>query len=280
LALHFAEEQALADADLVDFSTPPVAEVSMGIQFDPLASYTSLHAAGFWERIGDNYPLVEEHPPLDPTFETFGLGDSSTPNGKLRLVTQPLQPRFFFLTNDKNELVQFQRDRLHLNWRKLHHEAEYPRYPTLREKYGRVQTALCRWADDIGLGPVRPSQCEILYVNSIPLIDAHGRPCGLSEVVNWVSGLPGVTEDGTFQYRRRLLDSSDQPKARLSFDLRYGTDAEGNREARLILMVRGLSEKPTLDSCFDFFDQGRRIIVHTFTQVTSPNAHKLWGRSI
>ena len=54
------------------FSNPPLDEVVLGIQFTPVSSYTSVHGNDVWALFREEFPLVQEHPALEPKFETFG----------------------------------------------------------------------------------------------------------------------------------------------------------------------------------------------------------------
>lgn len=261
-----------------DYGAPPVVEASLGIQFDGLPNYNSLHAADFWADIKNEFPAVQEMAPLDPSFETFGLSDGAIRQHQIQLIQAPIQPRFFFVSADGSELVQLQRDRLSFNWRKRDNNSEYPRYPYVRQKLAAQLGNLQNWIKRNSLGELVPNQCEAVYVNRVPLRDGDGKQCGLSHFFPWLEGLKGRTEDGAFAFRRRLNDDEGNPVARLSFDLRYGTDQVGEREAQMLLLVRGRPRDPNIDACLDLIDAEREVIVETFTDVTSSSAHTIWNR--
>jgi uncharacterized protein (TIGR04255 family) len=279
LTLHFPGEVPVSGADLANFGSPPVVEVSLGFQFESTATYNSLIAADFWNRVRQTYPRVEEQPPLEPAFETFGASDGAIPQTRIEFVAGSVQPRFFLMNEKGSELLQFQKDRLHLNWRGFPTNETYPRYPPLRAKFEEALAAHREWAASLGAS-FNPTQAEIVYVNRVPLIDHGGQPCGLSHIFPWLEGLPGLTESGAFQFRRRLLDETDQPVARLHFSLQYGTDDKGMREAQLVFLVRGRPKEATEASCLTMLDAGRKIIVHTFTTMTSASAHTLWEKQV
>lgn len=254
-------------------------ETSVGIQFDGLTNYISLNAASFHSRIAGNFPRVEEHRPLDPAFETFGPRSSLLTTPQLQLVEAAIEPRYFFLSEDGSEIVQLQKDRLFYNWRKRSPAAQYPRYEAhVRVVLGDLFRILTSWAAEERLGAIIPTQVEAIYVNAIELRDHSGSSCGLSFIFPWLSGLIGTTEDGLFQFRRRLLNETGEPVARLNFNLRYGTDEESARSAHLMLHVRGHPPGSRLEDCLDMIDAERDVIVRTFTEVTSPEAHSLWRR--
>jgi uncharacterized protein (TIGR04255 family) len=278
LRLSFPDQVSKRGDRLPDYERPPVVESSVGIQFDGLTNYHSLDAGSFWQRIKDDFPTIEEMPPLEPAFETFGPSNGTFRQAQFQILPAPIQPRFCFISKNGAELVQLQKDRLFFNWRKNENADRYPRYPHVKDRLREQLGHLCAWAEANRLGEIMPTQCEAVYVNRIPLQDAEGRQCGLSHFLPWLEGLKGRTEDGTFLFRRRLHDESGTPVARLSFDLRYGTDQVGEREAQLVLLVRGRPREPTMKASLELIDAEREVIVQTFTDITADSAHRIWGR--
>lgn len=251
----------------------------MGLQFEGLVQYNSILAADFWRKVRDQYPHIEEHPPLDPIFETFGANDGAIPQPRIEFLQAVPQPRLFMVSQDGARLVQLQKDRLHFNWRSRATNEPYPRYPRIRGDFEQALAVHEEWAASLG-GGLNPTQAEIAYVNRIPLLGENGLPCGLSAIFPWLAGLPGWTETGSFQFRRRLLDENDRPVARLHFGMQYGTDDRGMREAHVNFVVRGRPAEPTTANCLSMLDEARKIIVHTFTGMTSASAHRAWERQV
>lgn len=278
LRLSFPDQSSKVGDELPDYESPPVVELSVGVQFDGLTNYHSLDAGSFWERIKGDFPVIEEMPPLEPAYETFGPRNGAFRQPQLQISPAPIQPRFCFISRDGTELVQLQKDRIFFNWRKVDGAGRYPRYPYVRRQLRDQLGHLYAWAETNRLGEINPTQCEAVYVNRIPLQDADGNQCGLSHFLPWLEGLKGRTEDGAFAFRRRLNDESGRPTARLSFDLRYGTDQMGQREAQLVLLVRGRPAEPDLESSLELIDAEREVIVQTFTDITAEPAHRIWGR--
>jgi hypothetical protein len=46
-----------------------------------------------------------------------------------------------------------------------------------------------------------------------------------------------------------------------------------------MLLVRGPPGNEGLSNYLEFFDEGRKIIVHTFTNITTDHAHAIWGKA-
>ena len=253
-------------------------ETSLGVQFEGLADFKTLKVASLWDKLRSQYPKLEEAEPLVPSFETFGHRSSAINAPEFELMTTPPQPRFFFINETENELVQFQKDRLAFNWRR-HGATPYPRYTHIRERFEAAYAALQEWAEEEGLGTPVPNQSEAIYVNFVPLTDASGADCGLSHYFPWLGNeLIGMTEDGLFQFRRRLENEAGEPVARLNFQLQYGTDEESARKARLHLHVRGRPATNTFNDALALIDAGREIIVRTFAAITSDEAARNWER--
>ena len=279
MRLTFADVPIAEDDPLPAFERPPVIEVSVGYLFAGLQSYNSLAVAKLHDVLRPRYPIVEEHAPLEPTFETFGPAEGSTTQIRFEMLERAVRPRFFFVADNQVDLIQIQNDRLHYNWRKTSAEAEYPRYPYIRERFSEAWAEVQKWATEQDLGQPAVTQCEVVYVNRIPLLDQDHKSCGLSRVFHWLTGLPGITEDGAFQYRQRLNDESGRPVARLIAALSYGTSPSGLREAQLMLTVRGRPLEASETEFSKFLEEGRKVIVRTFANLTSDDAHKLWERT-
>lgn len=278
--LRFPEDDVATDAAaLPEYARAPVVETSIGIQMDALEGYNSIKVASFWDRIKGEFPVVEEHPPLDPAFETFGPGDSQLAAPMFQLLGGLPSPRFFFVSGPSSELVQLQSDRLFVNWRRTTDQPDYPRYARMRALLEQMLAETNAWSQANSVGEIRPTQAESLYINRIPLSDIKGEACGLSHYFPWFHGLPGVTDSGGFGFRRRLLDEEGEPVARLHVNLKYGTNAEQKREAVLSLHVRGRPAVPSIERCLEMIDGQRAIIVRTFTDLTSSDAHALWERT-
>src|SRR5262249_17490048 len=121
-------------ADLPDFTVPPVTEVALGVQFAPLAAFKTVHAGLLWNRFRQEFPIVEEQAPLNVSFETFG-SPSAAPELRLELLRRPPIPRFWFMNENRVELIQFQVDRFVRNWRKVGDDITYPRYEAIRARF-------------------------------------------------------------------------------------------------------------------------------------------------
>jgi uncharacterized protein (TIGR04255 family) len=278
LRLYFPDQTPTDDGLLPEFVTPPIVEASIGLQFDGLDGYQSLRAASFWDRVRNAYPILEEHPSLPPIFETFGPSDHQAVQPQIQIIQGAIHSRYFFISEARDEFIQLQPDRLFFNWRKRSGKDPYPRYVRVRAGLEGAMKEASQWVAAEKLGQVIPTQCEAAYVNHIPLRDRDGSPCGLSFFFPWLRGLHGLTEQGSFNFSRRLNDENGKPVARLHMALTYGSGEDGKREAQLLLHVRGRPQDGSPKGCLAMIDAEREVIVRAFAQITSPEAHELWER--
>lgn len=273
-------------ADLPDFETPPVIEVVLGIQFDPIAGFASAHSGLVWQRFRDQFPRVEDKAPLDPVREEFG----GTPPGiapfRLEFLDRPPSPRVWFLNTQGTELVQLQRDRIVHNWRKVVPGDTYPRYEKIKVAFRADTEMLQEVLAENALDPIRPNQWEITYVNHIALPLHEGATTfGQLEgvIAPWSGqhsdGFLGPPEDIRLSVRQVIRDGAERPVGRLHVGLQPGLrPADKSQVLILTLTARGQPTEATLDAAFDGLDIGREEIVRGFTSITTHQAHRKWGR--
>src|ERR1035437_1636199 len=112
-------------ADLPNFENPPVVEVVLSIQFDPIVHLQTVQIGLLWAKFRREFPKVEERGPLNPVVERFGA--PASPKIGVRFEAREIPPlaRVLFLNAPENQLVQVQPDRFIHNWRKTTGMGEY-----------------------------------------------------------------------------------------------------------------------------------------------------------
>jgi uncharacterized protein (TIGR04255 family) len=261
--------------DLPDFEHPPVVEVALSVQFEPL-SYETRHIALLWDSCRQDFPEWQDHVPIAPAFELFGeqLSDAGTIFG-----SPPLR-RAIFRNSSHTQLKQYQGDRFVRNWTKADSSPTYPRYGSIREPFATDLTNLIDFVAAQSLGNVVPNQCEVTYVNLVPLPDGHAQ---IASVLRpWV---------GT--YSDSFLDAPESTDIACHFVMRDGGKPIGRlhiasamvayrdtreRALQLTLTARGRPLGQAVDGVLAFLDVGRDHIVRGFASFTTPEAHKTWGR--
>jgi uncharacterized protein (TIGR04255 family) len=271
-------------ADLPEFKAPPLTEVVLGAQFDVIPGFLSPHIGVVWQQFRKSFPRIEEHSPLPPLFETFGSNPQFAPAIGIQFVTEAEAPRVFFVNDARTELLQIQKDRFLHNWRKIGDGDSYPRFERMLETF---QTGLSRFSAAIAsesLGPLIPNQCEISYVNQMPVI-ANGS---LSDLIDDMFGQHtgslaledlGKPEDLRFVLRYVMRDEKRSPIGRLIVTAEPGRRADGQAVVQLTLTARGRPLTPDQQGILEFLKLGRVSVVRGFTHLTGPKMHKIWERT-
>jgi uncharacterized protein (TIGR04255 family) len=271
-------------ADLPDYTAPPVTEVVLGVQFDSLDRLKAPHLGLVWDEFKERFPEIEEHPPLDPVFETFPEGAGATmARVQFQLLTALPTPRIFFVSEKRTELLQVQRDRFLHNWRKTSDGDAYPRFERLFETFVSCFRKFDALVTREGLGTVTPNQCEITYVNQIPLppgktpVAAFERIFGQLRVTIDLEDL-GKPEDARFVIRYVMRDQDRKPIGRLLISADPALRSDGASVIQFTLLARGRPKTADINGVTNFLSLGRRLIVRSFTNLTSKEMHKVWEK--
>jgi uncharacterized protein (TIGR04255 family) len=272
-------------SDLPDFASPPVTEVSLGVQFNSLDRLLAPHLGLIWTAFKDRFPDIEQHPPLAPAFETFADGgfNAQLPPLQLQLLTALPTPRVFFINREKTELLQVQRDRFHHNWRKVGEGDKYPRFERMLETFQEGLTKLTELVSMHGLGVIEPNQVEIMYVNHVevpptetffdalkPIFESFSRSTTLRDL--------GQPEDARFLLRYVIPDAKRAPLGRVIVTTEPAARLDGTRVIQLTLVARGRPMTSDLEGVSQFLQLGRAHIIRAFTELTTGPMHAVWAR--
>jgi uncharacterized protein (TIGR04255 family) len=268
---------------LPNFKRPPVSEVVLSIQFASLDQLNGPFIGLFWTSLRSQYPSIAEQGEIQPVFETFGT--PAAQSIRFQALLSPPMPRFWLQKEGMPDLLQIQRDRLMHNWRRTADDAVYPRYEKLRDRFEREVLKFSKFLDKEGLGRLEINQCEVSYINMIDSVPSGGDlHSSLDEISPLWAGLttdrvPGDVENSLVQMRYFLNDENEkigrihvlmQP-AFLPSDLKP--------VFRVELTARGRPPGSSIEEAFGLLDLERDAVVRTFAAVTTPEMHKLWGRT-
>lgn len=268
-------------SDLPYFRRPPLVEVVLAAGFKTLDGLTGPQVGVMWDsKLRDRYPKIVEMPRLEGVREDF----SNTPNSfEVTIGASPPSSRYWLLNERQDKLLQIQNDWLAQNWRRVDEADEYPRYEAVREDFALSLRTLIQHVDSQGLGSLHLNQCEITYVNHIDEeSDTLTRPgsvlSGLSILDRKIDAEVGV-EDAKLNWRYFLDKTGARGMARLIVGMELVKDTRLTRlQWRLTLTVRGVPVEDTPEAGLGFLDAGRREIVESFTQLTTPEMHERWER--
>lgn len=275
----------MPESDLPSYEHPPVAEVTLGIQFAPIIGLQAAHLGLFWQQIRDAFPLTETHAPLGRVEEHFG--PLVVPGFRIELVQSAAIPRAWFVSDSRNELIQVQPDRFVFNWRKVKNQDKYPRFPHVRERFQWALSEFQSFLAGEALGDIRIDQCEIAYTNSVssgPSWSAHtADPGGILAVWNLAQGGAGIPRLESARVGLQFLipgENEVNPVGRVYVDfqpvIRVSDDSP---MFALNLVGRGRPVGEGVDGAMAFFERGRDCIVRAFTSLTTERMHKEWGRN-
>jgi len=269
--------------DLPDFRQPPLSEVVLSLQFDPLDRLKTPLIGILWNRFRERLPEIEEHPPLPQVVERF---DGPVP-AKVDVVIEekPPVPRVWFLAPEKTELIQVQQDRFIHNWRKVTGREPYARYETIREKFREEVAEFVSFLHEEKFAGININQCEVTYVNHITPSGTWHRHGELAAVLRQWSNLPSggflpQAEDVAVRSRYIIPDEAGKPVGRLHVVFQPAWRTTDNTPIfTMNLTARGKPLAVGIDGAFDFFDLGRRWIVKGFADLTTPTMQeKSWER--
>jgi uncharacterized protein (TIGR04255 family) len=263
---------------LPSFSAPPLDEVAADMQFDALP-LKAADVGAFHDLIADEYPITLDLPALPPSFETVGLTFGAPFQVGFGVS---LLPRSWFISANDEHLVQFQADRLIVNWRMRPAGGAYPRYDEVKRRFVDAQEALTRFVHKRGYPGINSNQCSLAYFNKIVLPenaewgDLHQllRGMQLHNGPEW----GGKFADSHLLLRRELPGLPEGAFGRLQVELRPMQIDVTQRAWALNLTVRGRPATTDLDGVLGFFDLAHVEIVTCFTAITTDVMHKIWGR--
>jgi uncharacterized protein (TIGR04255 family) len=262
-------------AHLPDYKNPPVSEVMLGVQFRPPTGYTQIRAGEVWNLFRAEYPKVEEHPPITPTFETFG--PRQVVQVPFSLMTGASHDRFWFISEAETELIQFQEDRMLHNWRQMGvAENAYPRFEAMMAKFEDELRTFSTFVGGLAPQELEINQCEVTYINVIALHVIEGSRPG-----TWIKGfdLPvGAPEDFSYTFRRIIQSEGGQPSGRLICEILSGRTSEQEPVIRMTITVRGAPSSSRIEDALTYLKEGRDLIVLAFTEFTTDFAHRQWER--
>ena len=267
-----------------DFNKPPVTEVVLSLQFDPIQGFDVPHFGLLWDRYRKNFPDVSTKSPLPPVFETYGSPQSNQ-IVRFQLTQDPEIPRCWFESVKGTELIQVQADRFIFNWKSEDGSEPYPRYEKVRSRFEKYFKVFEKFLRENELGKVKPNQCEVTYVNEIVPGDGWKRLGQIGRVFSFWSGrfsdkFLREPNEIYFRFSNQMASAEGEPigKLHVSADPRYRI-GDGAPLIRLVITARGAPQNQTKKAVIDFFDIGREYIVRGFASLTTKEMHKLWERT-
>lgn len=264
---------------LPDFDNPPVIETVLGLQFTPLSKFDVPHYGLYWDKIRRSYDRFEVHPPIVSTVDERG---SDAPIKGQIFINFPSGNNFrcWFIDESQNNLIQVQRDRFLLNWRKVRGDEQYPHYENIRPKFEEEWVRFCEMLEEQGVGPPEVNQCEVTYVNHI---EFDTELTGCSELNRFITSWSGATS-GEFlpKVDKVSLNTSyviggKNGRLRITMQpvLRSG---DGMEILQLDVSATGRPTSSKTTDLLEWLDKGREWVVKGFADFTTQEMHRKWRR--
>lgn len=252
------------------FQNPPINELVIATYFNPpLFALRAEHVGLFWSRVRKDFPAVEQQAPVGGLESFEQLGGDVFP-----------MPRFWFVSDDKINLIQLQKNAFMLNWRRR--DAEYPHFaehlkPTFDRHY-RVFEEFVR--EDVGVPDLKIDLCELTYINTIEACEYWRGPEDTAKVIpSFVVPDVGIAGQGapafnsTFAYMLA-------PDLQLRVAIRNGEATAKPATPVLVLEIRAtgrLSQGGGKSAADAWFDRAHDAIIGCFVGMTSKDIqHTYW----
>jgi uncharacterized protein (TIGR04255 family) len=264
--------------ELPDYENPPVIEVVCGIQFHALAGLSAPQLGLYWERLKPQYPVCKEMPPLTIVMERY---EGEPDEQEIQLTNVPPMPRYWFMHEEQNGIVQVQRDRFLHNWKKVKPEDEYPKYDEVIKLFRMHLDAFEIFLRDSAIGGIQARQYEMTYVNHIPKGEGWNELKDIGDIFPVFAsptcvGASFLPTPESLNLRASVRMPEDQ--GRLHVTLSEGM--AGNKSVlNLNLTARGIPKDNSRNAMWEWFDLAHTWIVHGFTDITSDKQQKtVWKR--
>lgn len=262
---------------LLSYARPPVSEVVCSVLFDPIEALLTPHIGLLWHRFQPDYPFCDDVTPIVANMEVFNNQDVES---ELEFSDIPPLPRVWFISSDGTKIVQFQRNMLVHNWRKVSADSEYPRYGNLIEGFQEHLMKFSSFLKEADLGQVQSRQYELIYVNQI----------SQGEAWETIEDIGKIFPDFKWQQSpSRFLPKPQNINWTTTFDLpeEFGrlhtsikTVLVNNHPTILFqLTVRGIGSYNSVDSMQGWFDVAHEWIVQAFNDLTDEKIQiDIWKR--
>jgi uncharacterized protein (TIGR04255 family) len=265
---------------LPDFSNPPIDEVAIGFQFDRVEGFSDVHAGLYWQRVRETYKKTQTRPRGEMPIEELGTAWSlgGLPAFELLGPNASMANRTWLVTEDDIGLIQIQDNQFIRNWRRR--ESEYPHLDEQIDEFWSAWGEFCQLLSDERFEQPRIRQLEVSYFNWIS--PPESTWFSLSEAL--VLDIPSLgREPGRLRLATSYLDHDEQgtPQARFQVEIQPALKDEGGLPVagyRLVLSYKAPEPTTDRESLNALIRRGREVIVLSFVELTTTEAHRHWGR--
>ena len=248
--------------------------------FSELAAWQVQHFGLYFQKVRKEFDECKTQPPLAVTVEKFQLPTEESQQPQIQLMNAMECPRCWYVSQDKKNIVQIQRDGFFFNWRKTPPDAEYPRYQEhVRPGFVKQWQTFHDFLHEEHIAKPDVVQCEVTYVNHIlkgqGWDSASDWPSMFSVLAPPTRAFLPQPESGRFNFNYVFPKES----GRLRVSMHQAVRSEDGQEAVVLQMTsRGRPKSSATSDILEWFDLGREWIVRGFADITTDRMHKLWDR--
>jgi uncharacterized protein (TIGR04255 family) len=266
---------------LPDFNKPPINEVVLGVQFDKLTNFSTIHPGLLWQKIRTEYPKYTIQPEIAPDKETFEVPKLPKAPKAIFSITPPV-PRCWFLDEPENKLIQVQPDRFLHNWKKMTGKEDYPHYSNILPEFKKQWNTFLGFINEEKVGIVNMNHWEVTYVNYIYIGEGWKDLGDMPKLFPFISTNQLETHLHTPEVvTTSLVYAFPEKLARIYIELSPAFRRSDNKPLiQFKLTAKGQLTSNDISELYKQLDFGREIIVKSFTDMTSSEAHRLWERTI
>lgn len=274
-ARKFRRRDEVADrpAHLPDYLNPPIEEVAIAVQFPSVEGLYDAHVGLYWQMIRNDYPRVETHPRIDMPIES---ADIPALQPVLFPITGPLPNRTWLISEADDFLVQVQSNKFAQNWRRR--KSPYSHFETLWEmfnsNFGKFQDLLKN--ENLTIPAIQ--QIEITYINWVTDIPTGGflKAASYASITAYNRTFQVAGQNFAFRY-----DLNEDPIERLYVQCQPAirTASPEDKGSQFAFVYRATrSDGLTGDEVANYAHSGREVIVQSFSDLTTEEAQRAWGK--
>lgn len=265
---------------LPEFDLPPLVEVVLSAQFDPLDDFATAHAGRFWGELDrQQWVKAADAHALPETFERFGEDRKWAMAPSMRVSATAEANRTQIVNGTDDEMLQVQSSRFVFNWRK---RAEaYPSFRTLLPRFLKELQGFTSFVRTVRLGDVKLNQWEVVYVNHLPRDELWETPRdwkGIFPSIDFPAANLAGHEPEALSAEWSVVLHGNRGRLHTSLKLARLGVAEGPEVLVLQLVARG---PVSSNQGFDLesgLKLGHSSIVLAFDAMTSRKAHEHWRK--
>ena len=248
------------------FDKPPLNEVVMGVSFAPIKGLHAQDIGRFWGEIADKYPESEqainygEPVPLD--------------EGEIYPA-----PRFWFITETLDKLVQIQSNLFLCNWRKVGGKGIYPEYGEMKNDFKENYSLFLKFLKESRFDEPVHTELQFTYVNHFTEGPEWKKVSDLTHIVNLINFPDALGDKGIKDLNLNYIyNLPDKNKGIIRMKFSYAK--KRSTDEKIIIFendARGLDAEN--DDIYQWFDYAHEQLVNNFEQLTDDTMQKrIWGK--